>query len=303
MWNKQLSRRLSALLLCLVFSDTGAADELPLLQELVAARRCDNYVPAMQDQQRLAEAAFVSLLQSPDDVGDRAVTDWQTLGFRLQRFGIGNVTWLLLHQESGQCSGQGLYLVRMGAAADLVLQVPHGYFDRYTDDIAMGLLQEPVRAIAFNTARRHYTRHGSKVDADLAHRSDNLFAALTRAFARVFPSGRLVQLHGFNPDRRNSAAGRSAVAIISAGSGKPSSDSVAVSACLQTLLDGPVRLYPRDIRELGGTGNVQGRMLRAHGHAGFVHVELDRRTREHLRAHDRPGSGFAACLSSGMPVP
>ena len=303
MRNKHMPRWLAPLLLCLVIPCTGSAGKSQSLQELVAGRRCDHYSPATQAQLRQAEAAFVNLMQAPDAVDGKSVATWQKLGFRLRRFRSDQAVWLLLHQQPGECSGQGLYLVRVDTVPDLMLQVPHGYFDRYTGEIAAGLLQAPVQVIAFNTTRRHYSRNGRKIDADLAHRDDNLFAALTRAFARVSPQGRLVQLHGFSAAKRNTKAGRSAAAIISAGSGSPSTDSRAVAACLQRLLDGPVRLYPRDVSELGGTTNLQGRLLRAHGHDGFVHVELNRRTRENLRADDALRRGFSACLSGGMPLP
>jgi hypothetical protein len=303
MWNEHIYHRLAAMLLCLVIPGTVVAGKAQSLQELLGERRCDNYVPATYGQLQQAEAAFVRLLQDPAAVDDSAATDWQTLGFRLRQFSSGNVDWLVLHQEPGECTGQGLYLVRLDATAELALQVPHGYFDRYTDDIAAGLLPAAVRIIALNTARRFYTRQGSKVDADLAHRSDNFFAALTHAFARVFPYGRLVQLHGFNPEKRQSEAGRSATAIISAGSGTLSAESMVVATCLHPLFDGLVRLYPRDVRELGGTGNLQGRMLRANGHDGFVHMELNRKTRERLRDDEKLRSDFAACLSSGMRMP
>jgi hypothetical protein len=303
MWINKIYRWLAALLLSMVIPVAGTAGQTQSLQELVDGRRCDDYVPVPLDRLQLAEAAFVALLQTPAAVDDGVLADWQALGFRLRRITAGNAVWLLLHQDPGQCSGQGLYLIRQDAAANLALQVPHGYFDQYTDDIAAGLLQAPVRVIAFNTARRNYTRHGSKVDADLAHRSDNFFTPLTRAFARVFPYGRLVQLHGFNPAKRKSQAGQTAVAIISSGSGTPSRDSTAVAACLQPLLGGPVRLYPTDVRELGGTKNMQGRLLRAHGHDGFVHVELSHKIRERLRADDALRGGFAACLSSRIPIP
>jgi hypothetical protein len=303
MWNEQLAPWLAALLLWLVFPAMGTTGETPLLQERLANRRCDNYIPATQQQLQQAEAAFASLLQAPATVDAPALAHWRALGFSLQHLVADDVEWLLLYQEPAQCSGQGLYLVRLGAAAELALLAPHGFFDRDTDVIAAGLLQAPVRVVAFNTARRHYTRDGKRVDADLAHRSDSLFNALTRAFARRFPSGRVVQLHGFNAQTCTSEAGRTAAAIISAGTTTPSADSKAVAACLQSRLAGPVRLYPRDIGELGGTTNVQGRLLRAEGHAGFVHVELSRETREQLRDDGRLRDGFGACLSAGMPLP
>ena len=75
---------------------------------------------------------------------------------------------------------------------------------------------------------------------------------------------------------------------------------MAVADCLQRRLQEPVRLYPRDVRELGATRNVQGRLLRERGHDGFVHVELAQPLRERLRNEQELRSGFAACLVTGM---
>ena len=55
-----------------------------------------------------------------------------------------------------------------------------------------------------------------------------------------------------------------------------------------------------EVRELGGTRNVQGRLLRERGHDGFVHVELGRPLRERLRNEQELRSSLAACLVTGM---
>jgi hypothetical protein len=300
MWTDLKTCRMRVLAGCLALTSVAAADELQPLQQLVTERRCDGYSPATAQQLQRAESGFVHLLEDPAAmVGDMAQA-WKELGFSVMLVTAGDTTWLVLREAPGFCKGQGLYLIRQGVAAGLLLQVPHGYFDMHTDDIAAGLLQAPVRAIAFNTVPRHYTQHGMKIDADLAHREDNLFAALTRAFARVYPAGRLVQLHGFNPAKRKTAAGHSAAVIVSAGTAWPTPASTAVASCLQSLLSKPVRLYPRDVQELGATTNLQGRLLRGLAHKGFVHVELSRALRERLRSEDSLRAGFAACLYNGM---
>ncbi|MDX2455941.1 MAG: hypothetical protein QNL87_00375, partial [Gammaproteobacteria bacterium] len=86
----------------------------------------------------------------------------------------------------------------------------------------------------------------------------------------------------------------------SAGTAWPTPASTAVAACLQSLLNNPVRLYPRDVQELGATTNQQGRLLRRLAHNGFVHVELSRALRERLRSQGPLRTGFAACLYNGM---
>lgn len=277
----------------------GAADRSPL-PDLVAARRCDNFSPLDARQLRLAEAGFAELLGSGGVLPDNAVAFWGELGFTLSLVDVEGEQWLVLGEMAQQCRGQGMYLIRRGRAAEVLLQVPHGYFDRHTDDIASGLLQAPLRAYAFNTVPRHFSREDDRVDADLAHRADTAFSALSRAFARTSAAGRLVQLHGFNAAKRETAAGRSAAAIVSAGSNWPSMASSAVASCLQSLLDEPVRLYPQEVGELGGTSNIQGQLLRALGHNGFVHVELNLALRERLRHEKQLRTSFAACLCGGM---
>jgi hypothetical protein len=209
----------------------------------------------------------------------------------------------VLREPPQSCQGQGLYLIRREPIAGLMLQIPHGYHDLHTDDIAAQLLQAPWHVIAFNTVPRHGKRNGQRFDADLAHREDNFLAPLTRVFAELYPSGRLVQLHGFSAKRRTTAAGRTAAAIVSSATAWPSPDAMAVADCMQSLLQEPVRLYPRDVSELGATRNVQGRLLRERGHNGFVHVELARPVRERLRQQAGLRTGLGACLTGGRQAP
>jgi mRNA-degrading endonuclease toxin of MazEF toxin-antitoxin module len=300
MWTDLKTCRMAVLAGCLALPGVTAAGGLQALQELIAERRCNSYAPATAQQLQRAEAGFVNLLENPVIMTSDALRAWTEPGFTVTPVSAAGATWLVLRETPGHCKGQGLYLIRQGVAASLLLQVPHGYFDKHTDDIAAGLLQAPVRAVAFNTVPRHSTQHGRKVDADLAHRADNLFAAFTRAFARVYPAGRVVQLHGFNPAKRKTAAGHSAAVIVSAGTARATPASTAVAACLQSLLTAPVRLYPRDVRELGATTNLQGRLLREQAHTGFVHVELSRALRERLRSEASLRAGLGACLYNGM---
>ncbi|MDX2456921.1 MAG: hypothetical protein QNL87_05385, partial [Gammaproteobacteria bacterium] len=269
MWTDLKTCRMLVFASCLALTGVASADKLQPLQQLITERRCSVYSPATAQQLQRAEAGFVNLLDDPAAMVDDMAQAWKELGFSITPVTAGNATWLVLREVPGFCTGQGMYLIRQGVAARLLLQVPHGYFDKHTDNIAAGLLQAPVRAIALNTVPRHYMQQGIKIDADLAHRTDNLFAALTRAFARVYPAGRLVQLHGFNPAKRKTAAGHSAAVIVSAGTAWPTPASTAVAACLQSLLNNPVRLYPRDVQELGATTNLQGRLLRGLAHNGF----------------------------------
>lgn len=300
MWTDNLACRILALAGWLAMPLAAADIGTSPLGEQIGERRCETYIPASAHTLRQAQAAFAELLQGPQVPPETTPGQWRALGFDLLTMTAHGVQWLVLREPPDTCRGQGLYLIRRGATPGLMLQVPHGYRDLHTDDIAAGLLQAPWHVIAFNTVPRHYSRKGRRIDADLAHREDSFLAALTRAYADIHPAGRLVQLHGFSPEKRSTAAGRSAAAIVSSGAAWPSAGAMAVADCLQRRLQEPVRLYPRDVRELGATRNVQGRLLRERGHDGFVHVELARPLRERLRNEQELRSGFAACLVTGM---
>ena len=107
---------------------------------------------------------------------------------------------------------------------------------------------------------------------------------------------RVVQLHGFSNAQRKTRAGAEAAVIVSGGSRwiTPSAD--AVARCLAEFVDGPVALFPRDVTELGATTNLHGKILRRHGHEGFVHIELNLATRRWLLDDTARLQRFAGCL-------
>ncbi len=300
MWSNLLDWCMRVLLICQLPGGVAVAAELLPLQDLVAQRRCDVFVEVSARQRQAAQAGFANLLKSSSVIDESVELAWAELGFTLFRLETGGERWIVLRESAAQCRGQGIYLVRRDSAAALLLQIPHGYFDKYTDDIAVKMLQMPMRAAAFNTVPRHYRSDIRKIDADLAHRDHTIFNAFTQAFADAYPQGRLIQLHGFSAAKRKTMAGQSAVAIVSAGTRLPTSSSVAVATCLASLLDDPVRLYPLEVEELGATTNIQGQLLRGRGHNGFVHVETSLALRERLRREAPVRAGFAACLSKGL---
>jgi hypothetical protein len=161
--------------------------------------------------------------------------------------------------------------------------VPHGMKDYKTGRIGLRLFQEGgFSAGAWNTAPRYRKGGGARTDWDLAHLEDTFFTAFTRAFARARPAGRLIQVHGFAAEKRDTEAGASADLIVSPGGHALPPGFLALARCLEGSLALAVRVYPLEVRELGGTTNVSGRILRSLGHDGFVHLELAYPVRKRL---------------------
>lgn len=229
----------------------------------------------------------------------------EAVGFRLEVWESGSHRIWVLREASGRHRGAGAYLIRTGPATRDVVQAPHAYFDRGTEELALALFlcapsDHRPRAFATNTAHRYRSRDGERRSdggdhpADVAHNPDHLFQLVTELLARGLPGMRLFQLHGFSERTERPAL----EAVVSAGSRTPTGCVRSVARRLTPLLGEGVRLYPEDTRELGGTRNAQARLIQAHPGARFVHLELSPQARRRFSAPDR-----VAHLAAALFVP
>lgn len=207
---------------------------------------------------------------------------------------------LLIHELEQSCRGGGTYLLRtLPYQVPLLISAPHRGSDRLTGTIALQLfLEGEATAAAWNSVPR---RSGCDGKSDLARLRRHPFTAFTVAFARTHPNGRIVQVHGFDPVRRDTWEGRAASMILSSGTDRVSADVQAVAECLRYhFRDDQVAIYPIDVRELGARRNAQGKSLRSIGFDGFVHVELSLDLRRRLSGDRQLRSRFAQCLEVGL---
>jgi hypothetical protein len=269
-------------------------------QQLKATGICDRYLPMSEEQLHLAESLFTSIFRAKQIRGSWLSKAWSKLGYGVVEVPAAGDDWIGLQDLAPGCRGQGFFLLNRRPEGPLVVQVPHAYYDLYSGEIAAGLLREDIAIIAWNSAKRTILSDPDDSLADLAKRHDSLFNALTQAMLETRPQGRLIQLHGFANEKRITEAGAEAAVIVSNGSVWPSTSVEQIAGCLQSLIDGPVWLYPKDVRELGATQNVQGQTMRDQGHDGFVHLELNRATRETLRNSPLSRGEFSTCLGTGL---
>lgn len=210
------------------------------------------------------------------------------------------VTALVLREDERQHAGRGEYLIRKDRTVEpLLIAAPHRRADRFTGTLARLIFSETDAAAAgWNSAPR---RGLFGEQNDVAKLRRHPFTAFALAFAATYPSGRVVQLHGFDRDRRRTKAAQRASVILSGGSARPSQAVASVSSCLQESgRMGQILVYPTDVDELGATQNAQGRALRGAGFAGFVHVELSLALRRQLVNDANLRAQFARCLASGL---
>lgn len=214
---------------------------------------------------------------------------------------LGAPQGLVLSETEVDCAGRGAYVLRAGAAAPLALVAPHRGADRHTGTIARLLFEEQrVVAAAWNTAPRRSDGDCS-AGGDVAREPTHYITAFSLAVAQRFPQGRIVQLHGFDPERRASSNAYAADAILSDGTDRPPVQLVELARCLnRTFPQRRFAVYGIDTDELGATGNAQGRALHDAGFAGFVHVEMAGSLRALLVADPAARALFFSCLAADL---
>lgn len=236
-----------------------------------------------------SEKLFAALLAGAD-------ADASQAGFVVRR---APPEWngTIVAEPPGECEGRGIYLLRSRPAHPLAITAPHRGFDRHTGTLAARLfLESGAAAAAWNSAPRNPTAACPHA-LDLAKAADHPFTSFTLSFARRYPGGRIVQLHGFDRDRRRSAAAGEAGVIISNGTMTPDPALFDLADCLSIALD-PARVlvFPNEAQELGALTNAQGEALRGAGFGGFVHLEMSAELRRRLLEDAGLRQVFAGCL-------
>ena len=247
--------------------------------------------PATHSQEELqrAETLFRATLAGDAKLADLQAA-WSKLGFKLTAQGENKDAYLILQELPSQRSGRGFYAIRRNAVKPMVVEAPHGLFDQDTDEIALKLFQEgPFAAGAWNTVHRR--------DRDVAHTENTYFQAFTRACAKALPGVVVVQLHGFARAKHSKGNARRATMIVSEGRSDPSAKVVAIARRMKAAFGPGVLLYPRDVQELGGAGNVQSQILRQTAGATFVHIEMNEQMRLRLLSKASLRKTFLKCIS------
>jgi len=283
-------------LLCLLLpacsGDAGGSELGRLWRE---ARRPAPYIQPPAAQLQAAQRLFRQELLDPAAPG--LAGEWASLGMRRIGLHIGKNTCRLIMESAGDRHGRGLYLFCPQAPRAVALQLPHGFKDAHTGRIGLKLAASGEFAlVAWNTVPRNYRDQGQYVDADLAHLPESWFTALTRAIAASGRLRQVVQPHGFSQAKRKSAAGRAADFILSAARREASLAVEDLAACLRKQGEKRVRVYPREVRELGALSNREAALLRETGTTGFIHIEMSGAVRKRLAHESTARHRLLACL-------
>lgn len=269
------------------------SDFLALSESWQSARQSRRFQSPDTEELSMARSLFERILSG--ETGATMAQAWQTLGFEW-------IDWHGLHllrERPGREAGRGFFLFRPEPADPLLIQIPHGETDEGSGELGIRIaLEGRARAVAWNTVPRTVSVSGrDSVKADLAHLEQSFFIALTEAFARRVPQGRVVQLHGFAQEKRRSTAGKEADLIVSAGHPAPDFWYEQMVRCMRQNGVAETKLYPRDVKALGGETNSIGKRMRALGMPGFLHLEMSRPLRDRLLVDESLRAALYRCLA------
>lgn len=285
---------LSAFLLILVLNSPGwtASPVEDLFRE---ARQEGEFRLSSQEEVSQAEVLFSRILQG--ERVEQLAPAWQALGYQLLDLSQGGIPLVALMEDSQRKEGRGFFLFSRREGVRHLLMIPHGFKDLRTDTIGLALFLEQNFAVgAWNTVARYRNPEDTGREQDLGKQPLSYFTALTRAFAGYRTQDKVFQLHGFTQTKRESLVAREAGGILSGGSKDKRQDIQELRSCLQTIVHDPILLFPDEVRELGGTTNISGMILRTLGHNGFIHIELNRPLRERLNRDPALRKAFGNCL-------
>ena len=213
------------------------------------------------------------------------------LGFQLDEVAIGQDScWRLKPVKLSSTSGY--YLIRQNPKLTYMLQAPHSFDDLYTDMIALNTFHEhSLVAVALSTA--------SRSALELTKEPVSYFQAFSQAFIEAYPEGKVIQYHGFTQLKRTSKMAKQSDIIVSSGSESTPAWIKKFHQCLSAKTGLAIHLYPVQVKELGGTLNAQGDLLRQQGSDGFLHIEINYPARQKMKKDAQLRKLLIDCIPGG----
>jgi len=245
-------------------------DIAPLISDFASALSANApYRAPSQSEREDGAAALVSIAEGR--VAASATKALERLGFTVSEHEdpVTQRRYALVVNERGTERAWGLYVIELGAAARVAVEVPHPGFDLHTEEIGVELHRRTAGSMLL-VAGAH--RRAADGEADVAHEEHSLFHAVATGLAgRGLPQ---VQLHGFHD-----GALPEVDVIVSAGAGEAAAEIRDAAARLGDAGFALCRAWAGKCGDLEGTRNVQGKAAQRLGTV-FAHVELSRSVRD-----------------------
>lgn len=225
--------------------------------------------------------------------GQGAAAESPVAELRIEQSGAN----ILRIRDNAGDKGTGEFLIRQGVASEVVVEVPHAFFDQDTLPIGAQLFDNlSARALLFNTAHRYAAgqshRHHKHSPTDVAHASRSYFFAAHQGLLQAKRNALVIALHGFEREQ-----GDADIIVSDVGTAAPSA---CVSRELRSVFKGrKVATFAEDTMKLGGLRGVQAHHTRS-VRGRMLHLEMSRRVRRQLVKSPKLAEGFSQALSRCM---
>lgn len=251
------------------------------IQKIYFKSKSDNYQPINHTQYKQAVKCFTDIFN--EDLSNKKAL--QLLGLSIVK--RDNDIIILSDKRK---NGQGFYMIRYKnpSFSQNMLSIPHRFYDIHTGNIGYKLMREHTyRAIAFNTVHRNIM--------DAAHTSQTLFNAFHSAFALLFQSESIYQLHGFSEKKHHNLLTKKSQIVVSSTDRIPTNKAKKIHTCF--IKEGyNSLLYGQDVFELGGNTNTQAQTIKSNGFNNFIHIEFNMPLREALKNNATSRQKLIRCL-------
>lgn len=237
------------------------------------------YVMPSQQTQTTAEDLFYRLFTKP--ISELDPQEWDQIGFSV----LDTENYIVIREKENDHTGKGTYLIRKVKNVPQIVLIPHYPSDIHTATLGAQLLEEgPFLAAGFSSVHRK--------QGNLTRETNSIYNAFTRAFARSFPHGNIVQLHGWEDQKHGAAVDL----IMSSTLKQPPQGFMGYNQCLKKL---PFRVaaYPLEFDILGGEKNTNAKAFYETSMSGlFFHLEMNRPMRKDLIHNKGLRTQFEKCF-------
>lgn len=219
---------------------------------------------------------------------------------------VANGSLWLLSEPLVDNRGAGALTLRVESNLPLIVEAPHTFFDSKTLPLAVTLFETTsAQALLINTLHRGGVgseperlariRTGSS-PSDVAHNPTSFFHQAHLELLQIWPQAYVVQVHGFRNEKVPSAQ------IIVSAAGTRTKIAPVARALNDALGPGTAKMYPAEVKQLGGTKNAQAAASRR-ANGQFLHLELSASLRNRLARQASLRERFSRALAKGLSVP
>ncbi len=232
-----------------------------------------------------AKKLFVELFNGT--ASEKLKDEWNNMGMSIKELQRGKRTYTIIYEDKDKLWGRGFFMFcKSKIARNIVLEMPHRFWDTYTGIIGYKLmLSGYFTAATWNTVHRYQTANDLSTSSDMAHAENSYFYSFTQAFTVAMPkNSTLIQLHGFSNKNQKSIIGKKASAVISNSTSKPIKRFYYYAEKIKEIMPKQAYIYPvANIKWLAALSNVSAKVIKkAKRGQLFIHVEMNDKTRSEM---------------------